>query len=69
ISNAIGDNRTPWSAAQDMTAAFTGSRAVQYGGTHHIIYGRVSKCVDRPVTRYLLKLKLPRSTVRCPLEW
>ena len=69
ISNSIGDNRTPWSAAQDMTAAFVGAKAIQYGGTHHIIYGRTSQCVDKPITRYLMKLTLPRSTVRCPLEW
>ena len=69
ISNSIGDNRTPWSAAQEMTAAFTGSKAVQYGGTHHIVYGRTTSCVHRPITRYLVNLTLPAQTVRCPLEW
>ncbi len=69
ISNSLGDNRTPWSAAQEMTAAFRGAKAVQYGGTHHIVYGRTSSCVNKPITRYLVTLKLPRSIVRCPLEW
>jgi len=69
VSNSLGDNRTPWSAAQEMTAAFTGAKAIQYGGTHHIVYGRTTSCVHKPITRYLVTLTLPRQTVRCPLEW
>ena len=42
---------------------------VQYGGTHHIVYGRTTSCVDRPVTRYLVNLKVPRRDVVCPLRY
>lgn len=69
IANAFADNRTPWTAAQEMARAFTGSRTVQYGGTHHIVYGRTTGCVDRPITRYLLEGSIPASNVRCPLKF
>ena len=69
IANSIADNRTPWTAALEMAAAFPGAGLVRYGGTHHIIYGRTTSCVHEPITRYLTKLKLPQSEVRCPLVW
>jgi len=69
IANSIADNRTPWTAALEMVAAFPGSGIVRYDGTHHIIYGRTTSCVDEPITRYLTKLKIPRKEVRCPLVW
>jgi hypothetical protein len=42
---------------------------VQYGGTHHIVYGRTTGCVDRPITRYLVEARLPSTDVRCPLKY
>ena len=69
IANSQGDNRTPWTAAQEMADAFTGSRTVKYGGTHHIVYGRTTSCVHTPITRYLVALNVPDSAIRCPLIW
>ena len=69
IANALADNRTPWTAAVEMSRAFTGARTVQYGGTHHIVYGRTTSCVDRPITRYLVNVKLPGRDVVCPLRY
>lgn len=69
IANSLADNRTPWSAAEEMVAAFTGARYVRYAGTHHIIYGRINSCINDPITSYLTRLKLPSVDVRCPLTW
>ena len=69
VANALADNRTPWTAALEMSRAFTGARTVQYGGTHHIVYGRTTSCVDRPITRYLINLKVPSRDVVCPLRY
>jgi pimeloyl-ACP methyl ester carboxylesterase len=69
IANAVADNRTPWTAAVAMSRAFTGSRTVQYGGTHHIVYGRTTSCVDEPITRYLLSQRLPARGITCPLRY
>ena len=69
IANSIADNRTPWTAAEEMVAAFTGAKYVRYAGTHHIIYGRIGSCINDPITKYLTKLKLPTVDVRCPLTW
>lgn len=69
VANALADNRTPWTAAVEMSRAFTGARTVQYGGTHHIVYGRTTSCVDRPITRYLVNLKVPSRDVVCPLRY
>jgi pimeloyl-ACP methyl ester carboxylesterase len=69
VANSLADNRTPWTAAEEMARAFTGSRTVQYGGTHHIVYGRTTSCVDRPITRYLVNLRIPGRDVVCPLRY
>ena len=69
IANALGDNRTPWTAAVEMSRAFPGSRTVQYGGTHHIVYGRTTSCVAKPITRYLISQQLPSRDVTCPLRY
>jgi len=69
VANAAADNRTPWTAAVEMSQAFVGSRTVKYEGTHHIVYGRTTSCVDRPITRYLVNLRLPGRDVVCPLRY
>ena len=69
IAGGRADNRTPWTAAVAMSRAFTGARTVQYDGTHHIVYGRTTACVDRPITRYLVNQRVPRRDVACPLRY
>ncbi|MEY3732822.1 MAG: hypothetical protein RL347_181 [Actinomycetota bacterium] len=69
VANAAADNRTPWTAAVEMSRAFTGARTVKYEGTHHIVYGRTTSCVDRPITRYLVNLRVPGRDVVCPLRY
>lgn len=67
IVNARGDNRTPWTAALETQDAFTGSRIVGYAGTHHILFGRRTSCIDKPVTKYLIHKRLPRADIDCPM--
>ncbi len=69
VANARADNRTPWTAALEMSRAFTGTRTVQYGGTHHIVFGRTTSCVNKPITRYLVGTRIPRRDVVCPLRY
>jgi pimeloyl-ACP methyl ester carboxylesterase len=65
IVNARADNRTPWTAAVQTSVAFPGSRLIAYSGTHHILYGRRTACIDEPITRYLIHRRLPATTVQC----
>jgi pimeloyl-ACP methyl ester carboxylesterase len=67
IANAKADNRTPWTAALQTQEAFAGSRIVGYAGTHHILYGRRTACVNDPITRYLLRRTLPDRDIVCPM--
>ena len=67
IANARGDNRTPWTAALEMQRAFAGSRIVGYAGTHHILYGRRTSCVNEPITAYLVQRRLPTADIMCPI--
>lgn len=69
VTNSIADNRTPWSGAQQVANAFVHSVLIGYRGTHHIIYGRTTACVHKPVTDYLLNLKMPRWNFTCPLVY
>lgn len=67
IANARGDNRTPWTAALQTQRAFPGSRIIGYAGTHHILYGRRTACVNEPITRYLIQRTLPAADMACPI--
>ena len=67
IVNARGDNRTPWTAARETQEAFTGSRIVGYAGTHHILFGRRTSCIDAPITKYLIHKRLPDADFDCPI--
>lgn len=69
VVNSVSDNRTPWTAAAEMAAAFPGAQLVMYDGAHHIAYGRTTDCVDEPVDAYLSRGLLPASRVDCPLVW
>jgi hypothetical protein len=69
VINSVSDNRTPWLGARQTANHFAGSSMVTYAGTQHVSYGRVSACITRPVTTYLLTLQRPARSVACPLAW
>ena len=68
VINAIADNRTPYQGARALANALSRAPMIVYDGTQHVSYGRVSHCIDAPVTRYLLTLELPSESVACPLQ-
>lgn len=59
VINAVGDNRTPWPGARALADAFVGASLITYDGTQHVVYGGVSTCVDRIVTRFLVTGQTP----------
>lgn len=69
IVNAVGDNRTPYQGARELANVFARAPMVLYDGTQHVSYGRVSECINAPVTRYLLTQVVPAQSVACPLEY
>jgi len=68
VINAVADNRTPYQGARALANVFARSPMVIYDGTQHVSYARVSHCINAPVTRYLLTLELPATSVACPLQ-
>lgn len=69
IVNAVGDNRTPYQGARELANVFARAPMVLYDGTQHVSYGRVSECINAPVTRYLLTQVVPAQSVACPLQY
>ncbi len=69
IVNAVGDNRTPYQGARELANVFARAPMVLYDGTQHVSYGRVSECINAPVTRYLLTQNVPAQSVACPLQY
>lgn len=64
VLNSRGDPGTPWLWARQMATAFRGSSLITYEGTAHVIYGGTrSRCVNAPVTAYLLRLERPGNRV------
>ncbi len=69
VINAVADNATPYLGARELANAFARAPMVVYDGTQHVAYGRISACIDRPVTKYLVSLTLPPRSTVCPLAW
>ncbi|MFZ4510769.1 MAG: alpha/beta fold hydrolase [Candidatus Nanopelagicales bacterium] len=67
VVNATGDPKTPWLRARVGASLVQGARLISYTGTQHGVYRRVgSTCVDDPITRYLMTLRLPAGDLACP---
>ncbi|MGA1146523.1 MAG: alpha/beta fold hydrolase [Candidatus Nanopelagicales bacterium] len=61
-----GDAATPWVWGRSLANTFVGSRTITYDGTQHVAYLFVpSRCVNEPVTRYLLTRTLPSGNLAC----
>lgn len=61
-----GDAATPWVWGRSLANTFVGSRTITYDGTQHVAYLVVpSRCVNEPVTRYLLTRELPSRNLAC----
>lgn len=66
LVQAKDDPATPLPGAQRMQQAIRGSRMVlSEGGNHGQFLFDRNRCVDQPVTQYLLTGKLPATDVRC----
>ena len=66
VLNSIGDPFTQWLGAQQASTVVRGARLITYMSTQHVTYRQVpAPCVDRVVTRYLVRLELPSRNVQC----
>jgi pimeloyl-ACP methyl ester carboxylesterase len=60
IINSLGDTRTEYVFARNMATFMAGSSLITYDGTQHVTYLQTpSRCVNDPVTRYLLQRTQP----------
>lgn len=59
------DPATPYAGAQDLVKQLGRARLLTMKGDGHTAYGGNSKCIDRAVDRYVLKVKLPPAGLQC----
>ena len=60
VINSLGDTRTEYVFARNMSTFMAGSSLITYDGTQHVTYLQTpSRCVNDAVTRYLIHRKQP----------
>lgn len=60
VINSLGDTRTEYVFGRTMANFMAGSSLITYDGTQHVTYLQTpSRCINHPVTRYLLKRTQP----------
>ena len=63
---SLGDRATPWLWGKSMANQYAGSRIINYNSSQHVTYmSTPSRCVNDPVTRYVLRRQLPPNNVFC----
>ena len=63
---SLGDRATPWLWGKIMANQYAGSRIINYNSSQHVTYmSTPSRCVNDPVTRYLLRRQLPANNTFC----
>ena len=63
---SLGDKNTPWIWGRTMANQYAGSRTITYNSSQHVTYLETpSRCVNNPVTRYVLFRELPRNNIFC----
>jgi len=66
VINSLGDTRTEYVFARNMSTFLAGSSLITYDGTQHVTYLQTpSTCVNNAVTRYLLQRVQPGALL-CP---
>jgi hypothetical protein len=65
LANATHDASTPMRWARSMQRVFD-RPMIRYRGSQHVIWGAVrSRCVNKPITDFVLRLKMPRQDRTC----
>lgn len=68
VIQSYGDPATAWMGGRQMSQYFSRAAFLSYTGTQHVAYMRTpSACINDVATRYLLTLRVPRSTT-CAYE-
>ncbi len=66
LANATQDGATPMPWARRMQRVFD-RPMIRYRSGQHVIWGAVrSQCVNRPIDRFVLRLRLPATSRTCP---
>lgn len=66
LANATQDGSTPMTWARRMQRVF-GRPMIRYRSGQHVIWGAVrSQCVNRPLDRFVMTQRLPRTSRTCP---
>ncbi|THV26521.1 alpha/beta hydrolase [Glycomyces paridis] len=64
----LGDPATPYPWAEAVADALDAAVLLTYQGSGHTAYTLGHKCIDDPVTAYLVDLDVPEAGLRCPQE-
>ena len=63
--SATADGSTPMPWARQMQRVFD-RPMIRYRGSQHVIWGAVeSRCVNRPIDRFVLELRMPAKSRTC----
>ena len=66
LANATHDGSTPLVWAKQMAAAFGDRPIIKYRSGQHVIWGAVdSRCVNRPINRFMTSLREPARSRTC----
>jgi len=69
VVGTLGDPATPYSWAQEMTAALGPKTSLlTYEGDGHTAFLRGGKCIEDSVVSYLVDLKAPKADTSCPAQ-
>ncbi len=67
VVNSVADPRTPWLGARRAANVFDGAVMVTYDSAQHVTWmATQSRCVNEPVTDYVLTRRLPKRDSACP---
>jgi pimeloyl-ACP methyl ester carboxylesterase len=64
----VGDPATPYDWAQSVADGLDNGVLLTYEGSGHTAYALGHKCIDDPVTAYLVNLDVPAAGLKCPQE-
>jgi pimeloyl-ACP methyl ester carboxylesterase len=63
---STGDRATPWIWGRTMANQYAGSKTISYTSSQHVTYLQTpSRCVNQPVTRYIITRQMPRTDISC----
>lgn len=65
LVSSTGDPATPYENGEKVQDIIDGSVVVTWEGNDHTAYRNQSKCIDAPLTRYLIELTPPEEGLRC----